>query len=274
MGLFRVGSGTWGPTENYRTPLRSWALYPIALPSPAGSASPAVANAGQARPEPRHEVPPCPTGNSFSPLLPAQAGTRAHPLGGQEGPGLQDSLAAAGLARAPRGGQGSPADRVLCVCRVALARWEELLSQPLILEKILRELSSNLQQQQSRSTFASHTVEACIQLLMVSNQTSPCSCSGLGLPPQKHRHSPLLCHLPPNSHLLWDTGTQPVRASPAPGSPVPATQGHATPLGCRCTKSLSAQAVLCLHGQSWHRQACGVWRVSPSTGSLSPVPLP
>ncbi|XP_065551138.1 maestro heat-like repeat-containing protein family member 7 [Lathamus discolor] len=59
--------------------------------------------------------------------------------------------------------------------RVALAMWEELLSQPLILEKVLRELSSNLQQQQSPSTFRSHTVEACIQLLtlLASSDVTP-----------------------------------------------------------------------------------------------------
>lgn len=159
---------------------------------------------------------------------------------------------------------------VFSFSKVAQAMWEALLSQPLILVKVLRELRRNLQHLQLRIGSRFCRVKFCIRLLAVSNQTSPCSYSGLCLPLQKHRHSPLPCHLPPNSHLLWETGMQPVRASPAPGSPVPATQGHATLLGCGCTKSLS---VLCLHQQSRHRQACGVRLVSPSTGSLSPVPL-
>ena len=184
----------------------------------------------------------------LSPVLLAQAGTRALQARGWEGPGLQDSLGPAGLARAQRGGRGSPADRALWACSAALAMWDVILSQPHTLEKVLRELLSKLQDQQLRRMFSSNTEDACIHHLAVSDQTSPCSPSGLCLPLQENRHNPLPSHLPPNSHLLQDIWTQPLR--PSTRFPVPAMQGHPMLLGPWCTNTkprqpVPAQAALC-----------------------------
>lgn len=88
---------------------------------------------------------------------------------GREGPGLQDSLGPAGLARAQCGGRGSPADRALWACSAALATWEVMLSQPHTLEKVLRELLSKLQDQRLRRVFSSSTEDTCIHHLAVSD---------------------------------------------------------------------------------------------------------
>lgn len=91
--------------------------------------------------------------------------------------------------------------------------WEVMLSQTHTLEKVLRELLSKLQDQQLRRVFGSSTEDACIHHLAVSDQTGPCSLSGLCLPLQENRHGPLPSHLPQHGHLLQDVRTQPLRAS-------------------------------------------------------------
>ncbi|KAM6032625.1 maestro heat-like repeat-containing protein family member 7 [Theristicus caerulescens] len=78
----------------------------------------------------------------------------------------------------------------------ALAVWDVMLSQPHTLKKVLRELLSQLQDQRLRRVFSSSTEDACIHHLAVSDQTSPCSPSGLCLPLQENRHGPLPSHLP------------------------------------------------------------------------------
>lgn len=200
------------PTENCRTALRSRALHPTTLSSPAGWPRPAVAKAGPASPEPRHRVPPCPTGNTTSgpSCLP-----RTGPRHCKRGVGKEQGC---GTAWALRGWPGHSVvakaallDRALWACSAALAMWDAMLSQPHTLEKVLRELLSKPQDQRLRRMFSSHTEDACIHHLAVSDQTSPCSPSGLCLPLQQNRHGPLPSHLPPSGHLLalgcqWEPG--------------------------------------------------------------------
>ncbi|XP_069644235.1 maestro heat-like repeat-containing protein family member 7 [Haliaeetus albicilla] len=153
-------------TENHRTPLRRRALHRTTLSSPGGSARPAVAKPGQASPEPRHKVPPCPVGNTISaPSCLPRRGPRHSSEGAENGQGCRTSLGPAALARAQCGGQGSPADRVLWACSAALAMWDVMLSQTHTLEKVLRELLSKLQDQQLRRVFGSSTEDACIHHL-------------------------------------------------------------------------------------------------------------
>ena len=228
MGLIRVGRGAWRlsgcqthgkpqdiPEEQGPPAHRAFQPWWIvqARSSQSWPSQPRAPPRGSSRPHGEHYL---------SPLLLAQAGTRALQARGREGPGLQDSLGPAGLAQAQCGGRGSPADRAFWACSAALAMWEVMLSQPHTLEKVLRELLSKRQDQQLRGMFSATAEEACIYHLAVSDQTSPRSPSGLCLPLQANRHGPLPSHPPPNGHLLRTYGHSPLGPAgtcPAPGSP-------------------------------------------------------
>lgn len=170
------------------------ALHSTTLSSPAGLARPSIAKAGQASPEHSHEVPPCPTGNTISApsRLPGLAARHS-----KQGVGKGQGCRTAWLM------QDWPRHHVVaevallteCVYSVATAMWEVLLSQPLILEKVLRELSTTFHYLRTQWRFRFHKVEACIQLLAVSNQTSPSSCSGCACLSRKTgtAFSPAIC---------------------------------------------------------------------------------
>lgn len=87
-----------------------------------------------------------------------------------------------------------------------MSMWEVLLSQRLVLENVLRELSIRFHYLSVQWRFSSYKAEACIQLLAVSNQPTPCSCSGPCLPLQENGHGPHPCHLP---HTVPEEDTAP-----------------------------------------------------------------
>lgn len=187
------GEGPGGPQKTTGHP-RGAGPHPTTLSIPAGLARPAVAKAGQARAESRHEVPPCPTGNTISApsRLPRLAARHS-----KQGVGKGQGCRTAWLL------QDWPRHRVVaevallteCVYSVATAMWEVLLSQPLILEKVLSELSITFHYLRTQWRFRFHKVEACIQLLAVSNQTSLSSCSGCACLSRKTgtAFSPAIC---------------------------------------------------------------------------------
>ncbi|KAK4806336.1 hypothetical protein QYF61_017205 [Mycteria americana] len=121
--------------------------------SPAGSARPAAAKAGQGSPEPPRSSQPHGE-HHLSPLLPAQG----IPSKGQ---GLRN----AGLSQAMLLWLRQPCSRSALACSTDMAIWEVMLSVPQTLEKILKELLRLLRDQWLRKLLSSITESTCITTL-------------------------------------------------------------------------------------------------------------